>query len=144
MTKQDLFSEGLKIAKTFDVSTPKDSLVTYSITGQPTKANRDMAFAYVAENPGAMMMEHTPCGAKLIELGLQSSDCGMSDENVMLIWKEASRRLVECASGNVTAFVDNAKPESVFRTMELPQILANPNIETINGESKQQFAKRFK
>ena len=89
-----------------------------------------------------MMIEHTPCGAKLIELGLQSSDSGINAENVMLIWKEASRRLIECASGNVTAFVENARPESVFCTMELPQMLANPKIKTINGEPKEQFAAR--
>ncbi len=143
MSEKNLFLEGLKVAKTFDVSTPENALVTYSITGQPTKANRDKAFAYVAANPGAMMIEHTPCGAKLIEMGLQSSDSGISAENVMLIWKEASRRLIESASGNVTAFVDDARPESVFRTMELPQILANPEIKTINGEPKEQFAARI-
>lgn len=143
MTKQDLFVEGLKVAKTCDVSTPKDSLVTYSITGQPTKQNRDKAFAYVTANPGAMMIDHTPCGAKLVEMGLQSSDTGLPPENVMLIWKEASRRLIENASGNVTAFVDGATPESVFISMELPQILSNPKITTINGEPKQQFATRL-
>ncbi len=142
MSEKDLFLEGLKVAKTFDVSTPENALVTYSVTGQPSKVNREKAFAYVAANPGAMMIEHTPCGAKLIELGLQSSDSGINAENVMLIWKEASRRLIECASGNVTAFVENARPESVFCTMELPQMLANPKIKTINGEPKEQFAAR--
>ena len=142
MSEKDLFLEGLKVAKTFDVSTPENALVTYSVTGQPSKVNREKAFAYVAANPGAMMIEHTPCGAKLIELGLQSSDSGINAENVMLIWKEASRRLIECASGNVTAFVENARPESVFCTMELPQMLVNPKIKTINGEPKEQFAAR--
>ena len=50
---------------------------------------------------------------------------------------------VDCASGNVTAFVDNADPRSVFRSEELPAILRNPKILTINGVDKFAFASRF-
>ena len=139
----DLFSEGLKAAKSLDVSTPPDSLVLYSITNQPTRENRDKAFAYVAEHPGKMMIEHTPCGAKLVELGFSSSDSGMSADDVALIWKEASKRMIEQASGDVTAFVNNADKDSVFLSLELPCILNNQQIPTINGEDKHRFAKRF-
>lgn len=143
MTADEMFFEGLKVAKTFDVFTPVDSLVLYSITGQPTKANRDLAFAYASEHPGMMMLDHTPCGAKLVEMGFMSNGTGIAEENVMLVWKEASKRLIEQASGNVTAFVDNATEESVFCSMELPIMLGNENIATINGTDKFAFAKKF-
>lgn len=139
---KDTFLDGLKVAKTYEVDTPKDSLVLYSVTNLPTKENRDNAFAYVAANSGAMMIEHTPCGAKLVEMGFVSSDTGLAEEDVAQIWKEASKRLIDAASGNITAFVDNADAQSVFLTMELPTILTNPNILTINGIAKADFANK--
>ena len=74
---KSLFLEGLKVAKTYDVCTPKDSLVVYSVSFLPNKKNRDDAFAYVNANRGKMMIEHTPCGAKLVEMGFASSDTGL-------------------------------------------------------------------
>ena len=59
---KSLFLEGLKVAKTYDVCTPKDSLVVYSVSFLPNKKNRDDAFAYVNANRGKMMIEHTPAG----------------------------------------------------------------------------------
>lgn len=136
----NVFLDGLKVAKTYDVSTPENCLVTYSVTNLPTKENREEAFAFVTAHPGMMMIEHTPCGAKLVEMGFLSSETGLSDEDVVLIWKEASKRFIDEASGNVTAFVNGAVPESVFRSMELPTILNNPHIKTINGIDKHKFA----
>lgn len=140
----NLFLEGLKVAKTFDVSTPQDKLVLYSVTNLPTKENREQAFAYVGAHPGSMMIEHTPCGAKLVEMGFLSSESGVSPEELVLIWKEASKRMINNAKGNITAFVKNADSASVFRTMELPAILNNPHIKTINNEDKFSFAEQFK
>lgn len=140
---KDKFQEGLNVAKTYDVNTPKDSLVLYSVTNLPTKANRDNAFAYVAKHNDKMMIEHTPCGAKMVELGFASSDTELSTEDISLVWKEASKRLIESASGNVTAFVEKADSQSVFLTMELPTIMSNPNIQTINHQPKAEFASQF-
>ena len=85
---KSLFLEGLKVAKTYDVCTPKDSLVVYSVSFLPNKKNRDDAFAYVNANRGKMMIEHTPCGAKLVEMGFASSDTGLNDDDVALICHE--------------------------------------------------------
>lgn len=141
---KSLFLEGLKVAKTYDVCTPKDSLVVYSVSFLPNKKNRDDAFAYVNANRGKMMIEHTPCGAKLVEMGFASSDTGLNDDDVALIWKEASKRLIDEAAGNITAFVDNADPRSVFCSMELPALLGNSAVTTVNGIDKFEFAKSFK
>ena len=48
------------------------------------------------------------------------------------------------AKGEVTAFVNNADPRSVFCKMELPNILTNPNLTKINGMDKHEFARQFK
>lgn len=139
----NLFADALKIAKSYDVSTPENSLVVYSVSYQPTKENRDKAFQYVAENPGSMMIEHTPCGAKLVEIGMASSESGLTQEEEVLIWKEASKRMIDEASGNVTAFVNNADKRSVFCSLELPAMLNNPRIKTINKQDKIAFSRHF-
>ncbi len=140
---KELLSEGMKIASTLDVSSNENSIVVYSISFQPTSINREKAFAYVKKNPGNMLIEHTECGAKLVELGIESLRTS-DKEDVMTIWSEASRRFIAAASGNVTAFVDGADPRSVFCTVELPNILQNKKIATINGIDKFLFAKRIK
>lgn len=140
---KNLYERAMKVAQTYDVSTPENGLVLYSVSFLPTKENRDKAFAYVKENPDKMVIEHTDCGAKLVELGLASADSGLTPEQVADIWAAASKRLINCAKGNVRAFVKNAHPRSVFRRMELPSILANPEIKKINSVNKKEFARKF-
>ena len=89
------------------------------------------------------MIEHTDCGAKLVEMGLMSGDCGLSSDEIADIWSIASKRFIDSASGDVIAFVKGADKRSVFRTQELPAILNNEKITTINGENKFDFASRF-
>ncbi len=139
----DLFKKAFRVAQDYDVSTPENSVVLYSISFQPTKENRDNAFNYVKHHPERMMIEHTDCGAKLVEMGLSSSDCGLSDDEIADIWSVASKRFIESAKGDVVAFVKGADPRSVFRTQELPSLLNNKNISTINGENKFSFARKF-
>ena len=40
------FDDAVTVAQTFDVSTPKNGLVLYSVSFLPTKENRDKAFAF--------------------------------------------------------------------------------------------------
>ena len=111
----DFYDNALSVAKTYDVSTKPDSLVLYSISFLPTKENKIQAFDFVKSHPGMVMLDHTPCGIKMMDMG---------------------------PSGNITAFVKDADERSVFRSMELPTILANENIKTINGVDKFEFAKQ--
>lgn len=141
MDNMDLI-KGLQIARSYDVSSKENSVVLYSISFQPTQVNREKAFKYIKSNPDKIMIEHTECGAKLVEIGFESIKT-LNQEDIMTIWGEASRRFVAAASGNVTAFVDGADPRSVFRTVELPNILQNPNIKTVNDIDKYEFAKQF-
>ena len=143
MDNTALLETGLNIAKTYDVSTKENSVVVYSISFQPTPTNREKAFSFVKENPEKMLIEHTECGGKLVEMGFESATT-LPAEDLMMIWMEASRRFICSAKGNVTAFVENAHPQSVFMTVELPNILINPNILTVNGIDKHTFANSLK
>ena len=139
----DFYDTALEVAKTYDVETKPDSLVLYSISFLPTKENKLKAFEYVKDHPGSVMLDHTPCGVKMIDLGLENGRCNLKEDEIAYLWKVASKRLLEQASGNVTAFVKNADERSVFRSMELPTILANDKIKTINKMDKHKFAKEY-
>ena len=141
MDNMDLI-KGLQIARSYDVSSKENSAVLYSISFQPTQVNREKAFEYIKSHTDNIMIEHTECGDKLVETGFESIKT-LNQEDIMTIWGEASRRFIAAASGNVTAFVDGADPRSVFRTVELPNILQNKNIKTINNIDKYEFAKQF-
>lgn len=142
MSTNELFAKAIQIAKTYDVSSKEDSVVVYSISFQKTKINREKAFEHVKAHPEKILIEHTECGAKLVELGCESTT-SLNQEETMMIWAEASRRFIASASGDVTAFVENADPRSVFFRIELPNILQNNKIKTINHVEKSKFAKNF-
>ncbi len=137
----DFYDTALDVAKTYDVRTKPDSLVLYSVSFLPSKENKMKAFEYIKDHPGFVMLDHTPCGIEMINMGLENGRCHLKEDEIAYLWKVASKRLLEAASGNVTAFVKNADERSVFRSMELPTILANDKIKTINGQDKFQFAK---
>lgn len=131
-----------QIAATEDVSTPPNSIVLYSISYQPTDANKRAALKFIAEHAGSYTLDDTICGKKLMALGLETGNENPPAE-LLQIWATASRRFILAAFGNVTAFVDNADKRSTFVSVELPLILQNDKISLINGIDKFEFAKRF-
>ena len=133
---------GMNVAQSYDVSSPENSVVLFSISYQPTTENRDKAIDFVKNNPQKMLIEHTECGAKLVELGFEGTNT-LNCEDIKTIWAIASRRFINAAKGDITAFVDNAHPQSIFMSIELPNILNNDNIITINGIDKNIFAKQL-
>lgn len=135
----------MEVAGTEDVKSAPDTVVLYSVSYQPTTENKDNASAFMQANPQMVMIDDTVCGRRLIELGFDWSMIDNDEDRVKAaeIWRLASRRFIDCAVGNVTAFVNNADPRSVFRSEELPAILKNPKILTINGLDKFAFASRF-
>ncbi len=142
MTNSQLLEQGLKVAQNYDVTTKENSAVVYSISYQKTSKNRDDAIEFIKQNTDKMLIEHTECGAKLVELGFESTNT-LNCEEVKTIWAIASRRFINAAKGNIIAFVNNAHPESVFMSVELPNILNNSNITTVNNIDKNLFAKQF-
>lgn len=140
MIDKDLYDKAMKIAEAFDVSSNADCVVLYSISFLPTKENKDAAFEYIKNNPSSMMIDQTPCGNALNEvLGDGDGFDEHDKQKVAEIWTVASKRFIAQARGNITAFVKNADPRSVFRSVELPAIMRNTAIKTINGIDKNQF-----
>ncbi len=139
-----LYQEALDVAGSYDVASPKNSVVLYSISYLPTTENRDKAFAYVKKHPRACMIEDTACGKKLLEMGVGYHEVGLSQDEIAQIWSIASRRFISSVKGEIVAFVDKADARSVFRMVELPMLLENPEVTKINKMNKYQFAAQFK
>lgn len=138
----DKLIQARQIAENADVYTPEDSVVLYSISYQPSDINKRMAMEYLHNNPDKITLDNTECGKELIALGLETGNENPAKE-LLKIWAIASERFIMAAGGNVTAFVDNADKRSTFVSVELPLILKNEKIRTINGQDKFIFAERF-
>ncbi len=139
----NIYQKALEVAADMSVATPDNGVVLYSISFLPTKENKEQAFAYLEQHPEAMMIDQTECGQALIKMGLLNNHPELSSEQIAYIWKIASKRMIEQARGDIKAFVKNADSRSVFRSTELPAILQNPNIPTINGIDKFTFANSY-
>jgi hypothetical protein len=110
------------IASTGDFSTPPNKSVFYSGPG-----NRDRAMA-----SGGVPIDKTPGGKELNDENLYGKFNPLRNEADQY-WTEASQRFAKGASGDVTAFVRGASPDRVFAQTELPALLSNPNVSSING-----------
>lgn len=139
---QDKINLARQIALNADVTTPESSVVLYSISYQKSDINKRRAIEYLRNNPDKMTLDNTECGQQLINLGLETGNDN-PDRELLKIWAIASERFIKAAKGNVTAFVDNADKRSTFVSVELPLILQNNNILTINNQNKTEFAEKF-
>lgn len=137
------FEKLMNIAENSDVSTPENGLVLFSVSFLPTKENKEQAVLYVKQNEGKVLIDDTVCGRELIENGIEKETVDLSPEMKTKIWATASKRMIKAAKGNVTAFVKDADRRSVFCSVELPEILKNEKIMTINGEDKKEFASKI-
>ncbi|MFV0626525.1 MAG: hypothetical protein ACK5N8_04165 [Alphaproteobacteria bacterium] len=138
--KENLYWEAMKISSSLSVTTKENSIVLFSVSYLPTKENKEQAHAFLKKNPDKIIIDNTPCGKALMAMNL---DKFLSLEEVCEIWKVSSKRLIEQAKGGVVAFVKGADPRSVFYSMELPELLKNENITTINGIDKFEFYETF-
>lgn len=138
----NLLQQALDIANTADVSTLPNMAVVYSASYMPDDTNKQLAISFTKTHPGAKMLDDTPCGQGLISLGLTGKADEVGEE-ITHIWRVASSRYIKAASGNITAFVDDADERSTFCTTELNEILHNPQITHINDIPKTQFAATF-
>lgn len=137
-----LLAQAMHIAETADVTTPPGRLVLYSVSYLPTQANRVLALAHLSEHPGCVTIELTEAGRALEALDLFAPRSALPKARAYLPWFAASRRLVAAASGDVRAFVEGADRRSTFLSVELPAIMRNPAIPTINGAPKADWLRR--
>ena len=139
---EELINKALEIAETYDVSTNRDCAVVYSISYMPNETNKIRAKEYVTVNNKAKMLDDTPCGKALIDLGLDGKVNDVAEE-ITKIWKIASSRYINSASGDIAAFIEGADERSTFCTTELNDIMQNPNITHINHIEKHIFFEKF-
>ena len=130
--------EAYNIAENADVSSAPDCVVLYSVSYLTNKENKIQAQEYLKSHKNCLTLDDTDCGKKLIALGLETN-FKAPEEELMKIWAIASERFIMSAS----AFVKNADPRSTFRRIELPNILKNNKITTINYEDKFLFVERY-
>lgn len=139
----NLLKKAYDIAQNKSVTTQPNGAVVYSVSYMPTEENKKRAFTYIKDNPTAQMLDDTPCGKALIELGLDGKVNEVGEE-ITEIWRIASSRYIKAASGNIHAFVEGADERSTFCMTELTEIMHNPRITHINGVDKELFLKNFK
>ena len=120
-------------------ASPVDGAVCYSGYSPTAKTeNRRLADAYVAAQPPgrAAVLDQTPLGHYLSSQKLypwEDRNTPFSQGQADKIWRGASKRFAGEAFGNVTCFVDGARPEHTFRQVELPALLGNAQVNRLNG-----------
>ena len=113
-------------AQNIDVSSAPNSAVFYSGPG-----NRALAEQYAADNNGSTI-EMTPGGSWLDNEQLFGPDSQLSPDQATQVWSAASGRFAQGASGDVTAFTQGSRPQSIFNTVEAPALQNNPNVNSVN------------
>ncbi|MDD4557290.1 MAG: hypothetical protein PHE89_08235 [Alphaproteobacteria bacterium] len=139
-SEEELYEEAVQIASSRSVETAENSVVLFSISYLPTEENKQKAYAFLKDNPEKTIIDNTPCGQALMTLSLHAK---LPLEKVCEIWKICSKRFIEQAKGEVIAFVEGADSRSVFYSIELPELLRNKHLTTINGVDKFEFYDSF-
>jgi len=133
---KEIFESACAIAATAKLT--DNNLVMFS----STDTNRKHAENHVYEHPDCDVIHTTPAGWFLERLELFNEDvCGLDYELAMIPWYIATIRFIsENSSSATTAFIDKAKDVSTFRMIEIPALMANTKIQTINKNPKHTLA----
>ena len=124
----------VRIALNADVSSPRDSAVFFA--GSKKNMREAMHFCRENSEDGFMTLLHTEAHQQLSELPLSGRESRFSSEEMFDLNGAASARFAQEASGNVTVFCNKVTGRSTFFTLELPALLLNDEVETINNEDK--------
>lgn len=132
-------------APTFDVRSPADGAVFYSDDYQSAQSNnRVRAENYArqrsADGHATTTLEQTPGGRWLDDEKLFEPGSPIDDPDANVLWSRCSKKYAQQASGDARCFVTGSSPRSVFRKVELPALLANPNITSLNGVPREKLA----
>ena len=87
---EDIIGKAWRIAKGGDVSTAPDGAVVYSVSYMPTSENKTKAQTFVRQNKTAKMLDDTPCGKALIDLGLDGRVDEVGEE-ITKIWRLSTK-----------------------------------------------------
>jgi hypothetical protein len=119
------FEKYMRELDNLDVSTSRNNAVFYSGPG-----NRANAELFALQN-GKTTLEMTPGGKWLDEQQLFSPDSPLTPGEATEVWSNLSQKYAEGASGGVVGFVENARPNSIFNSVEYPALQMNPNITNV-------------
>jgi hypothetical protein len=110
---RSVFSHYKKLTERVDVSTKPNEAVFYSGPG-----NRETAEAFARSNE-KVTLDMTSGGKRFDKMDL-FDEKRLTRSQADEIWKNLSRRYAQGASGNVYGFVEGARPNSIFNTVENP------------------------
>lgn len=108
-----------------DVATLPNEAVFYSGRGNDVLARQ------FAEDNMRTTIEMTPGGKWLDDQNLYGPSSPVTRAEADAIWAKASRRYAGEASGVAVGFVEGARPDRVWATVEWPTLQANPNITNV-------------
>ena len=89
-------------------------------------------FQAFARANGGTTLEMTAGGRYLDDLNLFGADSPLTIAESLQVWANGSRQFARGASGQVRAVTGQVRPSSQYRTIELPELLANPNVTGID------------
>ena len=116
------------LVQELDVSTDPDQAVFYS-----GKGNRELAEEFAKLN-GKTTLEDTPGGKYLDSLKLFGKDSPLTREQALEVWGDLSKRYAQGASGNTYGFVNGSRVDSIFNTIEFPELQTNGNVTNVFTE----------
>jgi hypothetical protein len=119
-------NEVIEKVRSLGLQTQRDELILWSGLG-PGRIGIERSQAYAVDN-GGRTLEMTPGGKWLDEMNLYGKNSPFTQTQADYIWGNVSRSLVEGASGQLRALQGAVRPTSVYRGIELPAAIANPNV----------------
>lgn len=127
----EIEQQALDIAQHAPFEARPDRFVFFS-----NKRNRNAAIEFCRKNPEFMTVLHTPTHQRLEALPLFGKNSLIPLDEAVDISAVASARFAKAAEGNVLVFFDKVSDHSTFFTIELPVLMQNDKVETINGAPK--------
>ena len=105
--------------------------------------NWTLASLCVAQNPNAYTLSMTPAG-KFLASAEQYIGNGITQTQYEMLEQVASQMMAQQASGEVIALVSGIlRVGSYFQTAELPALLSNDNVKSINGIDRVQLSNTY-
>jgi hypothetical protein len=135
-------SEVIQQVRSLGLNTQRDETLLWSGLG-PGRTGIERSQAYAVEN-GGRTLEMTLGGKWLDQMNLYGLNSPFTRVESDYIWGNVSRSFAQGASGQVRVLQGTVRPSSVYRSIELPTLQANPSvtgIEPINLKPRYNFGK---